>query len=116
MAERELEPRHMGPDQVQLVRKDSSRRALAWWPVFLALQLVAFFVVLALDPAGFDPCDSTTPAGPRPVQAMIAGMAMVGSLSLGLWWLRRLQLIIALCAVACSGLAWLWLLGDSGTC
>lgn len=95
---------------------ERSRAALIWWPAFLATQFVAFFVVLALDPAGFDPCDPNTPAGRRPVQAAIAAVVVVGAFAVALWRLRRWHLVAALAAVALSGLAWVWLLGGEPSC
>lgn len=95
-----------------------SAGALIWWPAFLVAQLLAFFVVLSLDPAGFDPCDPNTPAGPRPIQAAIAAVAVVvvGALALAVWRLRRWHRVAALAAVALSGLAWAWLLGGEPNC
>ncbi len=95
---------------------EESRAALIWWSVFLVTQFVAFFVVLSLDPAGFDPCDPTTPAGPRPVQAAIAGGVVIGALALAAWRLRRWHLVVAVGALALSSLAWVWLLGSEPTC
>lgn len=92
---------------------ERSRAAMIWWPAFLATQFVAFFVVLALEPAGFDPCDPNTPAGPRPIQTALAAVVVVGALALALW---RWHLVAALVAVALSGLAWVWLLGGEPSC
>lgn len=115
MAERELGQEDVGAHEVHLVN-ERSNAALIWWPVFLVTQFVAFFVVLALDPAGFDPCDPTTSAGPRPVQAVIAGVVVVGALALAVWRLRRWHLVAALVAVAFASLAWVWLLGGEPSC
>jgi hypothetical protein len=83
-----------------------------WWPVFVVTQLVAFGVVLGLDPAGLDPC-GTEGAGPRPLQTAIAGVSLLGCAGLALWRLRRWSLVAAFVAVGLAIVPWLWLLGDS---
>lgn len=94
---------------------ERSRLALLWWVVFLVSQLVALVAVLALDPAGFDQCDAA-PAGPRPLQASIAGVALLGALALAGRRLRGRHLVVAWAAVALSAVAWMWLLAGSQEC
>jgi hypothetical protein len=115
MVSRELGQMGLGSQLVRLVM-ERSRVALVWWSVFVVAQLAAVIGVLALDPAGFDPCDPTTPAGHRPVQVAIAGVAGGLVLALAIWRLRRSNLVAALLAVALSSLAWVWLLGAEQSC
>lgn len=102
----------MGADEVHVVKRLGN--PLAWWLVFLSTQFAAFFVVLALDPAGFDPCDPSV--GPRPLQRTIGGAVVGGAFALAVWRLRRWHLAAALVATTASGLAWVWLLGPQPTC
>ena len=88
---------------------------MRWWAFFVVTQVVAFFVVLALDPAGFDSCDQAN-AGHRLGQAVIAGVSIVGLLALAIWRLRRWSLAVAVVAVALSTLGWIWLLGSEQSC
>jgi hypothetical protein len=115
MAKRERGRHDVGADHLQMVT-EQPREAFRWWLVFLVTQATVFFVVLALDPAGLDQCEPGTPAGPRPLQASIAGAAVVGALVLAVWRLRRWHLVAALPAVALSGLAWMVLVGAEQSC
>lgn len=105
----------MGANPVWVVT-ERSRDALIWWPVFLVTEIVVFYLVLSLDPAGLDMCDPTIPPGPRDVQAAIAGGAAVVMFALAVWRLRRWHLVAALVAVALSSLVWLALLGAEPNC
>lgn len=87
---------------------------MLWWPVFLVVQFVAFGIVLALDPAGFDSC-GTEGVGPRHLQAAVAALALLGCAGLACWRLRGWALAAALAAVGLAIVPWLWLLGGSQT-
>lgn len=85
-----------------------------WWvPTFLVFGFVAAWVVMSFDPAGLDSCDGTyrpPTSGEKAMQAGAALAALLASLALALWRLRRGPLVVALVVLAVSGLAWWWVL------
>lgn len=93
-------------------QRGQTQTVLVWWLVFLGSQILGFFAVLALDPAGFDSCDQAN-AGPRPLQAAIAVAVVAAALVLAVARLRGWHLVAALAAVALSTLGWIWLLGPT---
>jgi hypothetical protein len=88
--------------------------AALWWAPFLALQLTALLVVLALDPGGLDPCDPAG-KGPRGLQAAIAGVAILGSAAHAGWRVRGRALVAAAATVGLATICWFGLLNDAGT-
>lgn len=84
-----------------------------WLLGFLLAQYVAFCVVLALDPAGFDTCDPATADAPRHLQTAAAVCINVAVVAAAIWLLRRWYLLLSLIVVALVIPLWTVLLSSS---
>lgn len=84
-----------------------------WLPVFVFLHVFGSFLVLALDPAGLDACDTTAGSAHRGGQTATAFVAILAPAALALWRLRSWRLVVSLSLLVPGVLWWTWLLDDA---
>lgn len=87
-----------------------------WFLGFLVMQLVALFLALRVDPAGFDTCEARPSAAEQRTEWGLAVVAVVGSTVLAVRWLRGWRLGLAVLLILTSGAAWFSLIRPSGNC
>ncbi|MCU1497827.1 MAG: hypothetical protein JWM47_1780 [Acidimicrobiales bacterium] len=118
MAVGDLEPMDLGAEQMQLVTggEQERSRGLVWVLSLVATQMVAFALVLAMDPGGFDACEAVPSRSVKAIQIFVAVASL--AIPVGLWvtWLKRQYKILAVISLLLFVLFWTGLLAGGGTC
>lgn len=82
-----------------------------WVPAYFGLQMLAFTMILGLDPGGLDVCEASASGSTRRLQVAVGALSLTALAGLALWRLRDWRMLVASLLLAPSVVVWSWLLG-----
>ncbi len=90
--------------------------ARVWWPLFVALQVVATTIISIIEPEGFDRCTAAPSSVEQRTQVIVAVFSLVVPLAVALWQLRWRYLLICAPVILLPALFWLEMLRPVEPC